>query len=182
MVRVRHCGRQICRRCHKFPGQPINHARQDTARKAEGNAVDRAAARPWQPRRRRNRPLDRWLCVPAFRRVCPCHSHPVSKPRRVESRPANVVRLSTGARHGRSEPPWSRLCRAPRVICNETTSLPRPGRQLCPAAAAVRERKCPRSCSAAAHGGPSAGCPAWPPPRCRGERPDESCGYRPGAD
>ena len=177
---VRHGGRQICRRCHKFPGQPINHRRQDTARKAEGNAIDRAVARSWQPRRRRNRPLDRWLCVPAFRRVCPYHSRPVSKPRRTESRPANVARLSTGAPHACSQPPCSRLCRVSRVICNETTRRPRPEQRAWRAAAAARARRCPRSRSAAPHDGPTAGCRAWPPPRFREGRPGTSCAYRPG--
>ena len=73
MVRVHLSGRQICRWCHKFPGQSNSHGLSESARDAEGNAFDRADARSWQPRRHRNRPLDRWLCVPAFRRVCPCH-------------------------------------------------------------------------------------------------------------
>jgi len=32
--------------------------------------------RVWQPRCRRLASLDRWLCVPAFRRVCLCHCAP----------------------------------------------------------------------------------------------------------
>src|SRR6185437_104335 len=55
------------------PGQSVSHWQSDTAWCAEGNASGRASTRTWQPRRLRNRPLDRWLCVPVFRRVCPYH-------------------------------------------------------------------------------------------------------------
>src|SRR5262249_31889552 len=37
------------------------------------SARARTEARRWQPRCRRPSPLDRWLCVPVFRRVCLCH-------------------------------------------------------------------------------------------------------------
>ena len=48
-VRVRFSGREICRRCHKFPGQSNSHWQSDSARNAEGNALDHASARSAAP-------------------------------------------------------------------------------------------------------------------------------------
>jgi len=103
-------GRQICRWCHKFPGQSNSHGAIGYGSRCRGECYRSRVARPWQPRRHRNRPLDRWLCVPAFRRVCPCHRRQVSKPDGVESRPASVARLSKSARGA------ARDCRAPAYV------------------------------------------------------------------
>src|SRR6185437_6672837 len=74
------------------PDSPSKPRANESGSNVEGNAIGRASARPWQPRRHRNRPLDRWLCVPAFRRVCPCHYAPS-----VEVREGRVKTRKCGA-------------------------------------------------------------------------------------
>jgi len=175
MTRVRRGGREICRWCHKFPGTV--HRPQATRTRfgtARGNASARAGARSRQPRRHRNRPLDRWLCVPAFRRVCPCHCAQVSKSRRTESRATSVARLSVSHPRRRAKRPRSRLCSAQRVICNAAGARGRPAVRESPpserrvfAVSVARARRFPRRCSAARRGDPSARSRAWRPPRCR---------------
>ena len=180
MVRVRLGRRQICRRCHRFPGTVHRpQGNRDTAQCTEGNASGRASARSWQPRRLRNRPLDRWLCVPVFRRVCPYHrakcrsGAPRSQGARVWHA-SQVVFIHTLPRcHLRPRP---RLCSVPRRICNAVSGLPGSPRreERAGAASIARVRRFPHRCSAADHDDPSEASRAWQPlwwqPVCHGAR------------
>jgi hypothetical protein len=57
--------------CHDAPRKKRSDRTGRSARREEAHA--RVGARMGQPRCRRLAPVDRWLCVPVFRRVCLCH-------------------------------------------------------------------------------------------------------------
>src|SRR5690348_14766713 len=56
-----------------LPGVNTPGKTRDTRTKCTSHGY---TVREWQPRCRRLTSLDRWLCVPAFRRVCLCHCAP----------------------------------------------------------------------------------------------------------
>ncbi len=86
------------------------------------------------------RPLDRWLCVPAFRRVCPCHYQTSVKASWISVKPLN--RVSTLKTCTVVSAEWWKYVSSPRYVSMRRHSIclgtrPEPAR-ACKALAVVR--------------------------------------------